>query len=478
MIFVSSIISAQKINATFSSAAFYIPESKSYLETYLSINSSTVSWENIKSNDFQASVEITYIFRQNDNIIQFSKEISKSPVILSTELPDAYFLNVQRITLANGDYDLEIKIRDLKDDKKSITTNTKVSVDIHPTEISLSDIQCLDRYEKSTDKSITSKSGYDLIPYTFNFYPNDKEEFKFYVEVYNTDKVFGKNEPYLVSYYLKNYESNQLLDHFKRYSRRTSKTIDPILASLNIAKLPTGNFEFVIEIRSKTNEIMTLKSFLFQNENTKSLSDLGIVEAVEITNTFAEKITEFDSLAFCVQSLSPIIDQREIEFGRKLIEEKNTPSLQRFLYFIWSNKNKTEPELAFIKYMRRVHAAQETFGTSIRQGFNTDRGRVFLKYGAANSRAKEYNDPGWLPYEIWHYYSTGDQRNVKFVFYADDRSVGDFHLLHSTARGEVNNYRWRIQLMDSPTGGTSIDDTGEDEKNWGSKVNDLWNNPR
>jgi GWxTD domain-containing protein len=470
--------SAQNIGASFSGATFYSPTDGTYYETYMSIQSSSVMWAPLDNNQKQASISLTYIFKKSGEIVKFTKEIVKSPIIQLDAVPDQFFLNVQRISLENSTYDLEIEILDLNDTSRHIKTVTKADIDIAQNGISLSDIQCLDRYSKSESKNILTKSGFDLVPYPSNVYPPEKNEFQFYVEVYNTEKMLGKDESYLITYYLKNFESGQVLPQFKRFSRRTAAVVDPFLAKFNITNLPHGNFEFVIEVRDKNNTLMTLKSYLFQRVNPNREIGMDMLSAVNISHTFAETIIDRDSLVYLILSQAPISEDNETSFAKNLIENGDVPTLQRYLYYFWSERNPTEPQLEFLKYQKEVEIANENFGTKINHGFETDQGRIFLKYGPANVRAKEYNDPGWLPYEIWHYYSTDDQRNVRFVFYATDRSINDFHLLHSTARGEVNNYRWRMELRDTPSSGNSIDDTGENDSDWGNRLNDLWNNPR
>ena len=55
------------------------------------------------------------------------------------------------------------------------------------------------------------------------------------------------------------------------------------------------------------------------------------------------------------------------------------------------------------------------------------------------------------PYEIWFYnqFPQTNQNNVKFVFYNPSLATNGFTMLHSTARGEVNNPRWEVDLYGS-----------------------------
>jgi hypothetical protein len=56
-----------------------------------------------------------------------------------------------------------------------------------------------------------------------------------------------------------------------------------------------------------------------------------------------------------------------------------------------------------------------------------------------------------LPYEVWDYYSLGTQRNVKFVFYAKDRSTNDYELGFTNKRGEVSDPNWMNKIQNLPS---------------------------
>ena len=108
----------------------------------------------------------------------------------------------------------------------------------------------------------------------------------------------------------------------------------------------------------------------------------------------------------------------------------------------------------------------------------TDRGRVYLKYGEPNQISKFENEPSSYPYEIWQYYQVSNQRNNrKFIFYNPDLVTNDYTLIHSDALGETRDDRWRIRLTKR---NNAIIDLDQDKSNdhYGSKVDDMFSNPR
>jgi GWxTD domain-containing protein len=84
----------------------------------------------------------------------------------------------------------------------------------------------------------------------------------------------------------------------------------------------------------------------------------------------------------------------------------------------------TENEL-YNEFYRRVETANIQFGFSRQPGWNTDRGHVYIVYGAPDEIEKSSpSSTGMQVYETWYYRDIDRQ----FVF-LDDRGFGDFRLV-------------------------------------------------
>ena len=126
----------------------------------------------------------------------------------------------------------------------------------------------------------------------------------------------------------------------------------------------------------------------------------------------------------------------------------------------------------------RVLVVDNAYKTQISKGYETDRGRVYLKYGPPNIISESYNEPSSYPYEIWHYYELGNnQRNKKFVFYSTDMLTNSFKLLHSDAIGEIQNYKWQIFLNSRWYDPFSVD-INAPPNIYGGEADDYYRNPR
>ena len=99
-------------------------------------------------------------------------------------------------------------------------------------------------------------------------------------------------------------------------------------------------------------------------------------------------------------------------------------------------------------------------------GYETDRGFVYLRYGAPTDVITVENETGTLPYEIWQY-NTLTETNHKeiadavFLFYKTNNMTDDFKLLHTNVEGERQNKGWRSYLFINGQGGTSTNSRAE-----------------
>ncbi len=102
--------------------------------------------------------------------------------------------------------------------------------------------------------------------------------------------------------------------------------------------------------------------------------------------------------------------------------------------------------LSWYEYYNNVVIANNSYSSLKIKGYKTDRGQIFLRYGAPNEIEKFPFTPEYYPYEIWYYYQALDQNNVMFIFYSRDLVTGFYELIHSTARNEVYNPAWKLIL--------------------------------
>ncbi len=467
----------KNLSALFSYKTFYAPECGPYIETYLSVNSQTVSYIKKANGKFQGAIEVGITFTNGTEIKYSDKYNLLSPEVDDTTNIQFNFLDQQRISLSNGKYRMELSITDKNSKQKSHTVSENVSLEYYNNIVAISDIQFVDSFVKSETASIITKSGYDLVPYVDNFFSSKNKTLKFYAEIYNADKILGESS-YLISYYIESSESKQIIENLKGFSKQKAAKVNVVLREIPLADLPSGNYNLVVEVRNQQNELLATRSSYFQQSNKVKLPTIASdYRQTDISNTFASYITNKDSLIDFISSLHPISNPLEINFLNNQLKLADVKIMQQFFYDFWVKRSPVNPEKAWIDYRQEVIKANQSFSTPIKKGYNTDRGRIYLKNGSPNSMTL-HNDPGSYPYEIWHFYKLGTQSNRKFVFYNPDLVTNDFVLIHSDAQGEISDERWQLIVFSRNTQSRNFDVKSRETDYFGNEVNDNFINPR
>jgi len=458
-------------------AIFNSPDKGPYIETYLAIDGTSVNFCENEAGKFQATIEITYIFKYLGEVFEFDKYQLRSNEVTDTTSSIVDLLDQQRYFIPSGEYEFEIKLQDLNSKAEPINSAHLVKIDFDGEKIGFSAMQLVDSLHKTITPGILTKSGFDMYPKVLNYYPEYMNSIKFYTEVYNSIRELGEGEKFLIKSYIKTFESDFVLNDYVAYSRKETNSVVPYFKEFDISNLPTGNYILGVELRDKQNNLLTLNALFFRRDNPDVTFQVDQIDAFSVENTYAEAFTDQDSLNESVRCLEPRATNLERQFIFKELKSATMEEKQKFHYYFWSIRNPENPEEAWLVYLEMVKIVNEKYSTPVQKGYETDRGRTYLKYGPPNIITESYHEPSSYPYEIWQYYKLGNnQTNKKFVFYTHDLTTNDFILLHSNAIGEVYNHRWQI-VLNSRWFDPYSPDISRPPDIWGSKAEEYYRNP-
>lgn len=468
------------IKAYLSYATFFSPVDGPYLETYLSVFAQSVAFVKNNNDKFQGKAEVTMIFRQDTSIIAFKKYNLSSQEIEDSTKTDFYFLDVKRYALKNGKYVLDFKIKDLNSSKPQIEVTDTVLIDFPDNKINLSSIEMIEKYQPTSESNILSKGGYDFVPYPLSFYYKSMKQMPFYIEIYNTEKVLGVNEKYMIKTYINAYETDQLAGDFVKQKMFITSQAEGFFHDFNIEDLPSGNYFLVIDVIDKNLQTIASDKVFFQRSNPdldKKPLDLA---KTKIENTFVQQYSDSEQLADYIRSLDPIATpQEQYNMIELLKSEDSLDLMKKFFYYFWLSRDKLNPEAKWNDYKGKVDFVNEEYGAMAFKGYETDRGIIYLKYGPPNTIKESPFGPATRPYEIWHYYNIQQKyRNVKFVFYNPDLVTDNYQLIHSTMRGEVNNPHWQYLLHNNTIPGDVDAGEVDDSNSWGEDTYQNFKNPK
>ena len=463
-----------------STTAYDVPGLTPYVENALAFECQSAVYKEFEPGKFKATVEITTIFKQGEKIRNFSKVALDSPVVTSTENLSGAFIGQQRFSLPNGEYEMEISAVDLNAEKALPSRDViTVNVDFPSNAPSVSDILLFDDYGKAAPNSTCSKSGYDFLPRVFSFYGASTDKLKFYAELYNSNLLYDDGK-YMVVYYIETAESSSLMQDYYFTKRFDVAKANSLLNTIDIKELPSGNYYLVVEMRDRSNTMICSNSVFFQRSNPGVSYTMKDLSGINVANTFVSNIENIDTLRLYIRYLEPICSETERNYAASLVRTTDKTTMQQFLYNFWTTRSPMTPKQAFNDYLGAVKRVNMSFKTTSTPGYRTDRGYVFLKYGQPDQIVESPNEPGAYPYEIWHYYTVANQRNKKFVFMSKDDSTNDYQLIHSDVVGELNNYRWKLEVYSRIYGehyDQGVDQT-DYEEGWGKRAGDLFDNPR
>ena len=466
------------MNAFFSYTTYNSPEKGPYIETYISVAGNSVVYVLNDNGKYQASIEVLLLFRKNEEIVNFDKYTLFSPEVEDTLNVNFNFLDQQRYSLENGIYEFEMQIKDMNNEAEPFISMQPLEINFPADEITISGIQLIDSYKKSEKTSKLTKNGYDLIPYIHNYFPGNKNNLIFYSEIYNTELVLGSGEKFLVSYYIQPMDKPTPLPEFVNYKKYTSGPAVIVFSEFDITNLKSGNYFLVIAVKDRENNLVAQNKIFFQRSNPRIKFNIDDVAQSDIGKTFAGNITNMDTLREYIRCLAPISSEQEKNFASVNLNSANMETLQRYFYKFWLERNSLEPQRQWEQYLEEVNKVNIAYSTMIQRGYETDRGRVYLKYGPPNAISESYNEPATYPYEIWHYYVLANgQRNKRFVFYTKDIVTNDFVLLHSDVSGELSNYRWQYVLYQRTDPGFDLDRNNVPDS-WGGNSKKYFDLPR
>jgi GWxTD domain-containing protein len=468
-------LAGRALDAGVSYAVYATPE-KPYIEINIEIAAASVTFIRADSTHLQAGVETLILIKQGENVVNFEKYVLNSPLV---EFPRA-LLDVKRMSLPNGDYTLEITFQDIHDAENKDSFAAPLKVDIGE-KIHLSELQLLRSFQRDDSENPFVKNGYFLEPLPFGFYDRGATLLAFYAEIYHSDKSITASSQYLVRYFIEQEKGNGIKNLISIGTQRKKPApIDAVLVQMDISKLESGNYSLTVELRNATNDLLGVRTLSFQRSNPfLNFNETELTDEV-LARQFVQNLGE-DSLIYSLRAISMLAVGDESEMLKNVLKSKDLKSMRFYLFRHFMRADPNNPEQAYKNYMLLAAAVHEKFKSGFRYGFETDRGRTFLRFGRPDDLVHVEDEPGAVPYEIWVYYNfpSTKQKNVKFLFYNPSLAGEDFILLHSNARGEVNNPRWeRVLYSRAPTeyvDGDNYHDATGVERNWGRNARVYFN---
>lgn len=257
-------------------------------------------------------------------------------------------------------------------------------------------------YTTTDSGSVFSKADMIVVPSVHRvFGGQDTGRVVFYFEIYNGTE---EHEKIVVETKIRHYRKGMLY----RDTLHLELGDEPLrqLREISLAEILPGEYELDISLRGRRNKLLSSRS-----------SDFKVAWTLEGMIRHDWKATIAQLRLFSVDTDVGDMDKL------KTVAERQAAFDQ-----FWQERDPTigtvENEVKTAFYYR-VRAANERFGIMKKDGWRTDRGRAYVRYGEPDYLTDEPFALDRQPYQIWHFVTISPNRHFLFI---DENDDGDYRL--------------------------------------------------
>lgn len=354
------------------------------------------------------------------------------------------FMDLRRHYLTPGTYIFSAIIRDRNSVGEILSFEKSITIREFSESANLGGLQILASANPTQDRDKWTKIGRRCIPMPLNYCHKDIDKFSVYTEFYNSDKILQDDFYLRFSVVTDLEKSDEAV--LRSYKRVSPAAVIPVLIGFDVSALCTGKYFVVAEAFDRNDQLLDRAQVDLYRNNPEADSMLIRDFETYYAHSFTHALND-DSVAYALRALASKVSITEVQVLNDLVKRGEPDMQRRFIHRYWVEEAPADPEKAFREYMEVAETVDELFGSGFGYGFETDRGRIFMRYGAPDDQISVEDEPSAPPYEIWIYYDfpVTSQSNVKFLFY-DPSLSNQFELLHSTAIGEIQNASWEQML--------------------------------
>lgn len=410
----------------------------------------------------------TSIF-DGDSVLASNAYRLNSPIMRDSIIEDFY--DVQRFGLKPGNYIFNIRLTDLNSSSDPLSAEMPLRVEEMGDAVSISDIEIAEIATTGDPESIFYKSGYNIIPRLSTFYPEQLDALPIYLEVYNSG-LLGDTS-FRLKQTITNAQTGEKLPDFEMITEYSANDVVPVFRKIQLNKITTGTYVVQYTILSKNDAPLATQQYEFERSNDQAV-DLFAGEII-IDPEFQKSIPN-DSVGYYLESLIPISRAVEVKSIIELLKGNDGNAVRKYIQQYWVITAGDNAYHEWLAYKTQVQLVEKLYSNNFQEGFETDRGRVYLQYGSpTNIISREVSDMEY-PYEIWQYNKIGTFSNKRFIFYNPDLVNNAYRLLHSDMIGELKNNAWPQELSKRNTRSGGIDDPNSHViDKWGQNSLDDYN---
>jgi GWxTD domain-containing protein len=443
-LFLSASTEAQKIEFEFDYSQFAYDSTSNFIEFYYSFNQASLSlFETDTSKYIQGILNVSITDSASGEVIV------NRDWIIHNEIEDSLFLRSNLIGLLGfilneGVYRCEFTGIDSKNPiSKKIISDVLHIQPFLKIQSSISDIQLASRILQDSENtaSVFYKNSYEIMPMPTAIFGEGQPVLFYYTELYNllSDDAAGDIKLEQIVF---NSRGASVSISSKKINRKIDSRVE--VGKVLVHKMPTDTYTLVLNlIDSVANYgVSSRKKFFVYNPSVVSVDTFFQQTTSTLGTMFgAMSDEELDDLFSKSRYLATPNETNQY------LKMSNEEGKREFLHQFWETRDNNPNDYRnefFLSYLKRIDESNLRYHALGRDGWETDRGRVYLMYGEPNEIERYPNETETRPYEIWNYHEL--EGGVYFIF-ADITGFSDYQLVHSTKRGELRDDNWQRRIV-------------------------------
>ena len=439
-------------------ASFALEADASLVEFYLSFEAATLSYAATEQG-FLAELPVGMsIVRSTQAGMGDSPEepVWQDELNLSFLMADTtglaegqHFVHQVRAAIPPGEYELQVEVpEDPSRERVGVEMRRDVLVPDFTGDglVGVSDVTLASSIQQSDDRdNLFWKNGLLIRPNANQLFGSGLNTLFYYAEVYNLDQLTSNTGKYTVFTYLSNANLPQPMSQYQKRTSRNLTSPDVLVGTFNIRELPSGSYFLRIAVLNENNESIAEQSrkfFVYNPDVQREEQVVSLEESFETSQYARMTEEEIERMAEHVEVIATDAERRRLRGIRDLDEQR------RFFMQFW-NVRDPNPNTPVNEYQDEFYSliqyANDRYTNSFNEGWQTDRGRILIRFGAPTAIDPHLFDRALEPYEIWEYNNIPGEGQAQFIF-ADVSGFGTFELIHSTVTGEVKSSNWMDEI--------------------------------
>jgi GWxTD domain-containing protein len=292
--------------------------------------------------------------------------------------------------------------------------------------LQISDLELSFNLVDDTTGGRLTKAGKKILPNPSRIFTREKNVLYFYAELYHLSYGPGIKPEYTLDFSIQDV-SGKTIKEFAEQTQTKPGNSAVVISGLNLSTLERGEYLLEVEAKDKHSgqRASAIKKFMVFKEKTAD-------------ELMADEVKRFKQDVIYIATPSEL----------NVFDQLNPAGKQKYIADFWKRRD-PDPETPGnefkTEHYRRIEYANFHFSrtSDSDDGWNTDMGRVYIRYGEPSEIERHPSTRGEKPWEKWNYNEL--KGGVYFIF-VDEDGYGVYRLVHSTMTGEIRDDSWENKI--------------------------------